>query len=190
MKIGLFFGSFNPVHNGHIALAKYMIEHTDLDCVWFVISPHNPLKDKNSLLDKSERLKMVNMSLVGLDKMRASDIEFNLPQPSYTIDTINVLTERFKENEFVILMGIDNLENFHKWKDYQKILDKCEIFVYSRSTGNVGQFENHPKIKVLNTPLVEISSTFIREEIKNNRDVKRILSPHVLGYIERKGFYK
>ncbi len=189
MKIGLFFGSFNPVHNGHVTLANYMLEHTDLDRVWFVISPHNPLKDKDSLLDKSERLKMVNMSLVDNDTMRASDIEFNLPQPSYTIDTLNILSKTFKEDEFVIMMGIDNLDNLHKWKNYQQILDKYEIYVYLRSTGDGGQFKTHPKIKILNTPLIEVSSTFIREEIKNNRDVKSILPSQVHGYI-RKGFYK
>lgn len=190
MKIGLFFGSFNPVHNGHIILANYMLEHTDLENVWFVISPHNPLKDKQTLLKESERLKMINMALVGKEKILVSDIEFKLSQPSYTIDTLQILEMIHKEDEFVIIMGTDNLENLHKWKDYQNILEKYSIYVYSRNTSDGGELKNNSKVKIFNANLVELSSTFIRNEIRNNRDVKDFLPVPVYNYIKRKEFYK
>ena len=158
--------------------------------MWFIISPHNPLKDKNSLLSEKERLKMVNMALIDNEHMRASDIEFNLSKPSYTIDTLNLLKETFKENEFVIIMGTDNLENLHKWKDYQKILEEYQIYVYSRSSSDGCNLILHPKVKMFDVNLIEMSSTFIRNEIKENRDVKDFLAPQVANYIKRKGFYQ
>ncbi len=190
MKIGLFFGSFNPIHNGHLALANYVLKNSDLNKVWFVISPHNPLKEKDSLLTESERLKMVNMSIIDNDKLRASDVEFKMPKPSYTIDTLNYLKERFKENEFVIIMGTDNLENLHKWKDFEKILNEYEIYVYSRPTSDGGNLKNHPKIKIFNSNLSEISSTFIRNSIKEGKDASNLMTLSVWNYINRKGFYK
>ena len=190
MKIGLFFGSFNPIHNGHLSLANYVLKNSDLDNIWFVISPHNPLKDKDSLLSESERLKMVNMSIFNSENLRASDIEFKMPKPSYTIDTLNLLKERFKENEFVIIMGTDNLENLHKWKDYEKILNEYEIYVYSRPTSDGGELKNHSKVKIFNSNLSEISSTFIRNSIKEDRDASNLMIPSVWNYIKRKGFYK
>ncbi len=190
MKIGLFFGSFNPIHIGHTTLADYILNHTDLDKVWFVISPQNPLKDKNLLLPENERLKMVNMALVENEKMRASDIEFKMPKPSYTIDTLNLLKERFKENEYVIIMGTDNLENFHKWKEYQSIINNYDLYVYSRSTSDGGELKNHPKVKIFNVDSIEISSTFIRETIKNNGNIDSLVTNSVGNYIKRKGFYK
>lgn len=190
MKIGLFFGSFNPVHKGHLSIASYMLEHADLKQIWFIISPHNPLKDKDSLLKESERLKMVNMAIVGNENMRASDVEFKLPKPSYTIDTLNVLNKIHKTDEFVILMGADNLENLHKWKDYQKILEEYQIYVYSRSSSDGGELKTHPKIKMFNVNLIEMSSTFIREKIKDKEETGNFLAPQVASYIQRKGFYK
>lgn len=190
MKIGLFFGSFNPIHNGHITLANYMLNNSDLDYIWFVISPQNPFKYKDSLLLESERLKMVNMSIVDNPRLKANNIEFKLPKPSYTIDTLKILSERHKEYEFVLMMGTDNLENFHKWKDYENILEKYEIYVYPRSTSDGGTLKNHPKVKMFNSNLNELSSTFIRNEIKENREIKNFLPLVVNNYIQRKGFYK
>ena len=190
MKIGLFFGSFNPIHKGHITLANYILNHTDLDKIWFVISPQNPLKDKNLLLPEKERLKMVNMALVDIENMQASDIEFKMPKPSYTIDTLNLLKERFKENQYVVIMGTDNLENFDKWKDYQKILNEYEIFVYSRSTSDGGELKNHPKVKLFNSDFTELSSTMIRKMIKENENVDGLIPNSVYNYIKRNGFYK
>jgi nicotinate-nucleotide adenylyltransferase len=190
MKIGLFFGSFNPVHVGHMILANYMLEYTDLESIRFVTSPQNPLKDKDSLLSESERLKMVNMALVDNEKMQASDVEFKMPKPSYTIDTLEVLKKRSPENEYVIIMGTDNLENLHKWKDYEKILEQYEIYVYSRSTSEGGELRNHLKVKLFDAHLVEMSSTFVRQAIKENRDVRYLVPTPVWNYIKRKGFYK
>lgn len=190
MKIGLFFGSFNPIHSGHIMLSDYILKHTDLECNWFVISPHNPLKDKDSLLAEYERLKMVNMALINHENMRAIDIEFSLPKPSYTIDTLNLLKSRFKEDEFVLIMGTDNLENLHKWKDYEKIIEEYEIYAYSRPDSNVDEFKNNPKVKIFNADLMEMSSTFIRESIKKNKSIEHILAPQVWNYIKRKELYK
>jgi nicotinate-nucleotide adenylyltransferase len=191
MKIGLFFGSFNPVHNAHVTLAQYMLDNTDLECIWFVISPQNPLKDKESLLSEKERLKMVNMAIVNNDKMRASDIEFKLSKPSYTCDTLNLLKKTFKDDEFVLIIGTDNLENLHKWKDYKNILEDYKIYVYPRNTKEtISELKNHPNVKIFNVDLIDISSSCIRQAIKENREVVNLLAPQVEGYIKRKGFYR
>lgn len=193
MKIGLFFGSFNPIHVGHLIIANYMLEYTDLESIRFVISPQNPLKDKESLLPESERLKMVNMALVDNEKMNASDIEFKLPKPSYTIDTINLIKNRSPEDEYVIIMGTDTLNTFYNWKDYKTILEECEIYVYSRPISNNDNFiifEKHPKIKIFNNNSIDLSSTFIRQAIKENKDVRYFVSAPVWNYIKRKEFYK
>ena len=190
MKIGLFFGSFNPIHVAHMLLVQYVLEHTDIEKIWFVISPHNPLKDKNSLLSENERLKMVNMAIANNNKMRASDIEFNLKKPSYTIDTLKFIKETYVNDEFVVVIGTDNLENLHKWKDYQKILEEYEIYAYSRPTSDGGELKNHPKIKIIDAHPNELSSTFIRDLIKENKNVEDLLCPAVWNYIKRKEFYK
>ena len=189
MKIGLFFGSFNPVHVGHMVLANYMLEYTDLDKVWFVISPQNPFKKKESLLDEKQRLHMVSLAIGDNNKLKASDIEFKLPQPSYTINTLAHLSEKYPKNEFALIMGADNLESFHKWKNYEEILKHHDIYVYPRINSNGGDLANHPKVKITNAPLIEISSTEIRKAIKEKKDVRYFVPETVWNYLTEMHFY-
>ena len=162
MKIGLFFGSFNPVHCGHMVLAGYMSEFTDLEQIWFIVSPHNPLKLKNSLLQDYHRMSLVKIAIGDNRKLKASDIEFKLPRPSYTINTLAYLFEKFPSHQFVLILGSDNLESFTKWKNYSEILDQVELYVYPRKDSAGGELINHPKVKKIPAPLMEISSSFIR----------------------------
>ncbi len=190
MKVGLFFGSFNPVHVGHMILANYMLEYTDLESIWFVVSPHNPTKIKNSLLDEKQRLRLVELAIGDNNKLKASNIEFKLPQPSYTINSLTYLKEKSPQNEFVLLMGADNLENFHKWKNYEEILKQCELYVYPRLQSDGGNLKTHPKVKLVNAPMVEISSTFIRSAIKEKIDVRYFVPEAAWKYIKEMHFYE
>lgn len=190
MKIGLFFGSFNPVHTGHMILANYMAEFTDLQQVWLVVSPHNPLKKKSSLLSDHHRLQLVRLAIGENSKLKASDIEFKLSQPSYTINTLTYLKEKYPQNQFALIMGSDNLGNFHKWKNYEQILAQYEIYVYPRPENDGGELKNHAKVKMLNAPLVEISSSFIRQGIKDGKDMHYMLPEAVLNYIKEMHFYE
>jgi nicotinate-nucleotide adenylyltransferase len=190
MKIGLFFGSFNPVHVGHMVLANYMLEFTDLDRVWFIISPHNPLKDKKTLLAEHHRLQLASIAIGDNTKIKASDIEFKLPQPSYTITTLTYLKEKHPADEFVLIMGEDNLTNFHKWKNYEEILKNYEIYVYPRAKSEACDLQKHPKVKLVAAPIIEISSTEIRKAIKEKKDVRYMLSPAVWEYIKEMHFYE
>ncbi|HET6991926.1 MAG TPA: nicotinate (nicotinamide) nucleotide adenylyltransferase, partial [Bacteroidia bacterium] len=146
MKIGLFFGSFNPIHVGHLILANYMLEFTELERIWFVITPHNPLKEKKTLLNDNHRLQMVRLAIGENTKMKASTIEFKLPQPSYTVNTLAHLADKFPDHEFSLIMGADNLNSFHKWKNYEFILEHYKIFVYPRPDADGGKFRNHPSV--------------------------------------------
>ena len=184
MKIGLFFGSFNPIHVGHIAIANHMIEFTDLKKIWFVVSPHNPLKKKEALLPDNQRLRMVRETIGDFKKFKASDIEFKLPQPSYTVNTLIYLKEKFPKIEFALILGNDNLETFHKWKNYDDILKQHYIYVYPRNNSDGGKLKTHPRVKMTDAPIMEISSTKIREEIKNKKDVRKFLPEVVWNYIE------
>ncbi len=190
MKVGLFFGSFNPIHIGHLVLANYMLEFTDLDRVWFVVSPHNPLKKKNSLLDERQRLYLVNLAIGENTKLKTSDIEFKLPQPSYTINTLVYLKEKYPKNEFALIMGADNLENFHKWKNFEEILKQHQLYVYPRPETDGGQLKEHSQVKLINAPLMEISSTFIRQAIKEKKDVRYFMPEAVWKYIKEMHFYE
>jgi nicotinate-nucleotide adenylyltransferase len=190
MKIGLFFGSFNPVHIGHMVLSNYILEYTDLNRIWFVISPQNPFKEKNSLLEKEYRYNMINIAIGQNDKMLGSIVEFELQQPSYTIDTLNLLKKQNPQDEFVIIMGTDNLQQFNKWKDYEKILDDYELYVYLRSTSDGGYLNQHPKVKIIDAHMVDLSSTFIRQAIKENKDIRYLLPAGVWEHIKKMGFYK
>jgi nicotinate-nucleotide adenylyltransferase len=176
MKIGLLFGSFNPIHIGHLAIANYMAEFTDLEQVWLVVSPHNPLKDKKGLADAKKRFARVKKALGKNRKIMASDIEFTLPQPSYTINTLNCLKEKYPKNRFVIIIGSDNLNLFHKWKNYKKILAGYKLCVYPRASSPLqrGQrgIETHHNVKFVKAPRIDISSTFIREELKKGKDLR------------------
>jgi nicotinate-nucleotide adenylyltransferase len=189
MKVGLFFGSFNPIHVGHMVLANYMLEFTDLDKVWFVISPHNPLKNKSSLLDEKQRLQMVRIAIEDNAKLKASDVEFKLSQPSYTVHTLAYLKEKYPKNEFVLIMGADNLATFHKWKNFEEILKYHKIYVYPRKDNEVKE-SKYKNVKFTNAPVIEISSTLIRSAIKEKKDVRYFVPEKVWEYIKEMHFYE
>lgn len=194
MKIGLFFGSFNPIHIGHLIIANYMVEYTDLNRVWFVVSPHNPLKEKKTLLADNYRLQLVNEAIVDNNKLKASNIEFKLPQPSYTINTLIHLSEKYPKYKFALIMGSDNLVTFHKWKNYEQILKHYELYIYPRPDSETKtlspDLQNHPNIKKVDAPLMEISSSFIRKAIKEKKDVRYMLPEAVFNYIREMHFYE
>lgn len=188
-KIGLFFGSFNPVHVGHLIIANYMANHTDLKEVWLMVSPHNPLKKKSSLINMYDRLEMVNLALEGSENLRSSDFEFRLNQPSYTIDTLTYLKEQYPDKEFVLIMGSDNLVSLKKWKNYEILLRDYKFYVYPRPGFEVHEFGNHPSISITDTPLMELSSTFLRKAIHEGKNIKYFLPDQVLDFIDKKGLY-
>ena len=190
MKTGLFFGAFNPIHNGHMLLANYMLSFTDLDSLWFIVSPHNPLKEKSSLLANNHRLELVKLAIGINNKMKASNIEFKLTQPSYTVNTLAHLQEKFPKNVFSLIMGSDNLQSFHKWKNYEHILEHYQLYVYPRPGYDGGALRNHKNIKLINAPLVEITSSFIRDAIKNKKEVRYFMPESVYEYLSEMNFYK
>ncbi|WP_281227476.1 nicotinate (nicotinamide) nucleotide adenylyltransferase [Flavobacterium aquiphilum] len=192
MKIGLYFGTFNPIHVGHLIIANHMAEHSDLDQVWMVVTPHNPLKKKSSLLDDHHRLQMVFLATEDFPKIKPSDIEFKLPQPNYTVNTLVHLEEKYPNHEFSLIMGEDNLKSFHKWKNYEAILEHHNIYVYPRISSESENLElkNHPKIHLIDAPVVEISSTSIRENVKKGKNVQPLLPNKVWDYIDHNNFYR
>lgn len=192
MKIGLFFGSFNPIHIGHLVIANHLVEHSNLDQIWFVVTPHSPFKKKSSLLDNYQRLEMVYRATKDYTKLKPCDIEFNLPQPNYTINTLVYLQEKYPKHHFSLIMGEDNLKSFHKWKNYGLILENHHIYIYPRlSKGQVEtQFSNHKKIHRIDAPIMELSSTFIRKSIKDKKNIQPMLPQHVWEYIDEMNFYK
>lgn len=187
MKIGLYFGSFNPIHIGHLIIADTLQDQTDLDQVWFVVSPQNPLKKRQSLIHEFDRLKMVELAIHDNFHFRASDVEFAMPKPSYTIDTLAYLTDQYPQHQFCLFLGSDNLSQLKRWKNYQTILDNYEIFVYPRP-GESTTFE-HPNIKLIDAPLLDISATFIRKSILAGKSVKYLLPESVVDYIRDKKLY-
>ncbi|MEI7499239.1 MAG: nicotinate (nicotinamide) nucleotide adenylyltransferase [Bacteroidota bacterium] len=189
-KTGLFFGSFNPIHLGHLMIASFMAEYTDLDQVWFVVSPHNPLKEKSTLLADHHRLAMVNLAIEEEPRFRSSNIEFKLPQPSYSIDTLTYLSEKFPGKEFVLIAGSDILPTFHKWKNYEELLRQYCIYLYPRPETEVSQFDRHPSITRVDAPLITISSSFIRKAIRDGKNMRNFLPEKVWKYIEEMHFYK
>ncbi len=191
-KIGLYFGSFNPIHIGHMVIANHLVENSDLDEIWLVVSPHNPFKKKKTLLDDHHRLELVRRACEGYEKLKPSDIEFKLPQPSYTINTLTHLSEKYPDTQFCLLMGEDNLNTFHKWKNYEVILDQNPIYVYPRKTsnGHENQFTNHSDIVHIDAPIMEISSTQIRKAIKEGKNVRPLLPTDVWEYIDEMNFYR
>jgi nicotinate-nucleotide adenylyltransferase len=189
-KIGLYFGSFNPVHIGHLAIANYMLEFTDLDEVGFVVSPQNPLKNKHTLLANHHRYAMVMRAVEDYSRFHVSNIEFSLPQPSYTINTLVALGEKYPEKQFVLIMGADNLDTFYKWKNYEVILQYYQIYVYPRPGHDGGNFREHPSVHWINAPLIEISSSFIRSAIRQKKDIRFFLPDKVFKYLDEMGFYK
>jgi len=190
MKVGLFFGSFNPVHVGHMIIANYMIENTDLDELWIVVSPQNPFKDKKSLARDSDRLHLVNLAIGKNYKLRASKVEFDLPKPSYTIDTLTYLKEKNPLKDFVLIMGGDNLGSFHKWKNYEVILKNHQIYVYQRPAYDLGELKDHSNINIVEAPQMNISASYIRKEIKNQRSVRYLVPDAVFEYLENTTLYQ
>ncbi len=192
MKIGLYFGTFNPIHVGHLIIANHMAENTALEQIWMVVTPHNPLKKKSTLLDDYHRLQMVHLATENFPKIKPSDIEFKLPQPNYTVNTLVHLQEKFPQHQFSLIMGEDNLKSFHKWKNYEVILQNHEIYVYPRISEEQENTELklRQKVHLIAAPVVEISSTFIRKNIKNNKNIQPLLSEKVWEYIDHNNFYK
>jgi len=190
MKIGLFFGSFNPVHVGHMIIANYMAENTDLDKIWLVVSPHNPLKDKSYLINAYDRLEMCKLAFENHDKISVSDIELHLPTPSYTIDTLVYLNEKYPEHEFSLIMGADNLAGIKKWKNFEILLRDYHIYIYPRIKVITSEFNSLSNVHFTETPIIEISSTFIRSQIKAKKDISYLVSENVKRFIESKSLYR
>ena len=191
-KVGLFFGSFNPIHVGHLIIGNHMTEFSDLKEVWFVVTPHNPHKKKKSLLDDLHRLAMVRIAIEDFPNLKASNIEFDLPQPNFTVNTLVVLEEKYPTVDFCLIMGEDNLKSFHKWKNFELILDRHSIYIYPRITNKNDEttFSNDSKITEVAAPVVEISSSFIRKGIKANKNMRPLLPYKVWEYLDEMNFYK
>ncbi|NQW37344.1 MAG: nicotinate-nucleotide adenylyltransferase [Flavobacteriales bacterium] len=192
MNIGLYFGTFNPIHVGHLIIANHMAEYTDLEQVWLVVSPQNPFKQKSTLLADYHRLQLVQIATEDYPKLKPSKIEFELPKPSYTINTLTYLAEKFPQHNFSLIMGEDNLNSFHKWKNYDFILENHQLYVYPRLTSVLkdGALKNHPNIHQVTAPVIEISATQIRKGIAQNKEVKPLLPCKVWQYIDEMNFYK
>ena len=189
-NIGLYFGSFNPIHNGHLAIANHLLESTDLEEVWFVVSPQSPFKNEDTLLGNDYRYEMVLLAIENNKRLRACNIEFSLPKPSYTINTLKALHEKYPAKNFELIIGADNLETFDKWKNYEEIINNYRIYVYPRHGSDGGKFSTHPSVFWIDAPLLDFSSTAIRESIQMEKDVQQLLPSKVLKYIEEMGFYK
>ena len=204
MKIGLYFGTFNPIHVGHLVIANYMAEFTDLEQIWLVVTPHNPLKDKSTLLNDRHRFNMVQEAILDNTKLKASDVEFKLPKPSYTITTLTYLQEKYSKHEFSLIMGEDNLRTFHKWYNHEVILEKHKLYVYPRvltmqeehevktiAHDLLNDYRSHKNVIICDdAPVMKVSSSFIRDAIKNGKDVRYLLTEPVYKYIDEMNFYK
>lgn len=204
MKIGLYFGTFNPIHVGHLLIANHMAQFTDLEQVWLVVSPQNPLKDKNTLLADIHRLNLVREAIHDNPKLKASDVEFQLSKPSYTITTINYLMEKYPQHTFALIMGEDNLRTLHKWYNYEVLLKKHQIYVYPRaltvqeeldvlttSDRLTFNYSDNPNIIFCeDAPVMKLSASFIRQSIKEGKDVRYLLTESVYKYVEEMRFYK
>lgn len=188
--VGLYFGTFNPVHIGHMIIAQFMLENSNMDELWFMVTPHNPHKIKSSLLEDRQRLHMVELAIEDHVKMKASDEEFHLPQPSYTITTLAHLREKFPTKEFSLIMGMDNLQGFHKWKNHERIIASHDIYVYPRPGFTGGQFREHPKVHLIPAPNMELSSTQIRQSIHDGKNISFMLPQKVWEYLEANTYYK
>jgi nicotinate-nucleotide adenylyltransferase len=188
MKIGLFFGSFNPIHNGHLIIANHILNESDIDKVWFVVSPQNPFKNAESLLNNYDRLHLVSKATENDLRIKASDIEFHLPKPSYTVTTLAYLKEKYPEHKFVIIIGSDSFQNLSKWKNFEIIVNNYQIIIYKRPgfeiENNIGA-----KILIMNAPLLEISATYIRDLIKKNKSIKYLVPENIEEEIKTNRFY-
>lgn len=194
MQVGLFFGSFNPIHTGHMIIASTMIENTDIDQVWFIVSPQNPLKSSKSLIHEFDRLDMVERAIYDNYNLRASDVEFHMPRPSYTVDTLAYLRDKYPQHNFQLIIGEDNLRSFPKWKNHQVILDEFGLYVYPRPKAGgedrkQEEVRKHPHVKMVNLPLLDISATFIRNCVRRNKSIRYLVPDAVERYIREKKLY-
>ncbi|MBN9313998.1 MAG: nicotinic acid mononucleotide adenylyltransferase [Chryseobacterium sp. 39-10] len=192
-KVGLFFGSFNPIHIGHLILANYLLENSDLHELWFVVSPQNPFKDKKSLLNDHNRLDMVQLAVKNYPKMRASNVEFSLPQPSYTVDTLAYLKEKHPDFLFVLIIGEDNLAGLPKWKNSELLINQHQIVVYPRLYEGAkieSALLQHDNVHLVKAPIIELSATEIRAMIKAGKNVRPMLPPEVFDYLDGSSFYR
>ncbi len=201
MKVGLYFGTFNPVHVGHLIIANYMADHTELDQVWLVVTPQNPIKSKSTLLADYHRLAMVRLAIEDNNKLRASNIEFELPKPSYTVQTLAYLREKYPEHCFALIMGEDNLRTFHKWRNHEEIIAHHELYVYPRALTESEREDQmklepapsllkHPNVKLCDAPVMKVSASFIRNAIRDGKDVRYLLTEPVFRYVEEMHFYR
>lgn len=190
MKVGLYFGSFNPIHVGHLLIASHVAESKLVDKVWFVISPQNPLKTSGSLLNEYDRLHLLNLAVEDDDRFKVTDIEFRLPRPSYTIDTLIHLKEKYPQHEFVIILGGDSFQNILRWKNANILLENYDLIIYKRQGYNLPAVELSNNIKFLDAPLLEISSTAIRNCIQQKKSIRYMLPNKVRLEIEKNGYYK
>lgn len=189
MKVGLLFGSFNPIHMGHLILGNYMAYNTDLSAVWYVVSPQNPFKASSNLLHEFDRLHMVSLAIDKNDRLGVSDIEFKMPRPSYTIDSLTYLQSKYPGYEFVLIIGEDNLPSFPKWKNYEQLLQFFEVYVYPRSGTLPYTLKDHPKIKLIPAPMLDISATLIRESVRQQKSITYLVPEAVEHYIHQKKFW-
>ena len=191
MKIGLFFGSFNPVHTGHLLIANYFSQFAGFDKIWFVVTPQNPFKANDELLDENQRLSLLKLAIDGDTRFEASNIEFKLERPSYTVNTLKYLRSQFPDDTFCPIIGGDNLQSFHLWKDYKDILENHEVYVYRRAGFHENPIlANHPGIKIFEVPLLNISSTYIREMIQAGKSIKYLVPEEVESYITQHLLYQ
>lgn len=190
MKIGLFFGSFNPIHVGHLIIANFMATQTDLDKVWLVVSPQNPLKPKKTLARDHDRLHLARLGIGDNSRLQASNVEFGLPKPSYTVNTLAFLKEKYPEHEFALIMGGDNLASLHLWKNYEQILAGYDIYVYKRPAYELGELAAHPRVRICEAPLLDISATYIRDCLKAGKSVRYLVPDAVWEYLESGSLYK
>lgn len=189
-KVGIYSGSFNPIHHGHLMLASYLVTFGELDELWLLVSPQNPLKPKAELLDDQHRLEMARLAVGDDPFIKVSDVEMHLPRPSYTINTLQHLSEQYPDNQFVFVCGMDSLQNLDKWKDYEKILENYPILVFPRKGYDGGELIKHPSVRVVETPIIELSSTFIRNCIANNINVRHFIPENAYNYLINNNLYK